>query len=63
MFWIYAAIVVVLLVALAWFVSGRQKTRVSNPHAHGTHSGAMKGSTAMKDIGRNTSGGNGPAKV
>ncbi|MDT7798634.1 MAG: hypothetical protein QOI78_2067 [Actinomycetota bacterium] len=62
MFWIWAAVVVVALFALAWFVSGRQKKKFGNPDANGANTGAAKGYAAMKDV-RREGGGNGPGGI
>lgn len=58
MFWIWTAVVVVVLFALAWFVSGRQKKKFGDPDANAANAGAAKGYAAMKDVRR--AGDNGP---
>jgi hypothetical protein len=63
MFWIWAAVVVVALFALAWFVSGFQRKKFGNPNANAANTGAAKGYAAMKDIGRTSQGGNGPGRI
>lgn len=64
MFWIWAAVVVVALFALAWISSGRAKKRFGNPDANGANTAAAKGYAAMKDIGRNDNTGiGGPSGV
>jgi hypothetical protein len=56
MFWIWAAVVVVALFALAWFVSGFQKKKFGNPDANGANTDGAKGYAAMKNIGRDNGG-------